>query len=161
MSAADVFTRLRVVSATRPASRKFQGTILFARFSMRDWPSDFSESSASTSETIDRSLVCDVLARTRTKISPSSTTVPANTSSPTVRSTASGSPVRVAWFTMAQPCSTTPSMQIDMPVRTATKSPGISSLAGTLVSVSPITFCALSGTSRSELMSSFSLMARV
>ena len=36
-------------------------------------------------------------------------------------------------------------MQIDMPVRTATKSPGISSLAGTLVSVSPITFLRLVG----------------
>ena len=87
--------------------------------------------------------------------------VPANTSSPTLRSTASGSPVRVAWLTIALPCSTTPSMQMDMPVRTATRSPGSSSVAATLTSVSPTTFCALSGTSSSELMSSFSLMARV
>ncbi|MFQ7393326.1 MAG: hypothetical protein ACLRM9_08880 [Collinsella aerofaciens] len=43
--------------------------------------------------------------------------MPANTSSPALRSTASGSPVRVAWLTMALPCSTTPSMQMDMPVR--------------------------------------------
>ena len=153
--------RLRVVSATRPASRKFHGTILLARSSICDWPSDLSESAVCTSETIERSLVCAVLARTRTKMPPSSTTVPANTSSPTLRSTANGSPVRVAWLTIALPCSTTPSMQMDMPVRTATKSPGSSSVAATLTSVSPTTFCALSGTSSSELMSSFSLMARV
>ena len=161
MSAAEVLTRLRVVRATRPASRKFQGTILFASSSMCDCPSDLRESAVWTSETIERSLVLAVLARTRTRMLPSSTTVPANTSSPTERSTASGSPVRVAWLTMALPRSTTPSMEMDMPVRTATRSPGSSSVAGTLTSVSPSTFCALSGTSSRELMSSFSLMARV
>ena len=42
-------------------------------------------------------------------ISPSSTAVPAKTSSPSRRSTASGSPVRADWFTIASAPSTSPS----------------------------------------------------
>ena len=43
------------------------------------------------------------LAFTRTRISPSSTVVPAKTSSPAQRSTASGSPVSDAWLTITSP----------------------------------------------------------
>ena len=78
-----------------------------------------------------------------------------------MRSTASGSPVSVAWFTMAHPCSITPSMHIDMPVRTAIRSPGMRLAAGTLVSESPSILRAESGTLSSDSMSSFSEEARV
>ena len=53
----------------------------------------------------------------------------------------SGSP-GLPWRSPARP---TPSMQMDMPVRTATKSPGSSSVAATLTSVSPTTFLRLVG----------------
>ncbi len=99
---------------------------------------------------MERSLVFAPLARTRTKISPSSTAVPANTSSPSPRSTAKGSPVRVDWLTIAQPRSTTPSMQTGMPERTATTSPATREDAGTDLSQSPSTSCTVSGAASSE-----------
>ncbi len=145
MSAADVFTRLRVVSATAPASRKFQGTMRSASCSMRDWVSDLKDSACSTSATMERSFVSPASAVTRTMISPSSTAVPENTLSPTPRSTASGSPVRAAWFTMAVPRTTSPSTHTGMPVRTAMQSPGLRSDAATWTSWSPSTSCAVSG----------------
>ena len=75
---------------------------------------------------MERSFVSFTSAVTRTTISPSSTAVPANTPSPAWRSTASGSPVRAAWFTMAVPRTTSPSTHTGMPVRTAMRSPGSS-----------------------------------
>ena len=102
---------------------------------------------------MERRRVSPVPACTRTIISPDSTAVPANTSSPAERSTASGSPVSAAWFTMAQPDSTVPSTLMGMPVRTAMRSPSRSDDIGTDVSWSPSTSCAVSGASRSERMS--------
>ena len=78
-----------------------------------------------------RSFVWPSLAFTSTMISPSSTAVPANTSSPTVRSTASGSPVSAAWLTMAHPRTTVPSTHTGMPVRTAMSWPCRRVLEGT------------------------------
>ena len=77
MRAALVFTRLRVVSATMPASRKFQGTMASARRSLRScvWP--LRPSDCSTIETIERSFVPPAPCVTRTNISPSSQAVPA------------------------------------------------------------------------------------
>ena len=99
---------------------------------------------------MERSFVSPDAARTRTKISPSSTAVPANTSSPTVRSTARGSPVSVDWFTMATPRSTVPSTHTGMPVRNTTRSPDLRSGTGVATSSSPSTSCALSGAPSSE-----------
>ncbi len=66
MRAAEVRSRLRVVRATMPASRKFQGTILSARLSRRASEAAFRRSDCSTRLTMDRSLVLSVTARTRT-----------------------------------------------------------------------------------------------
>ena len=82
--------RLFVVAATSPASRKFHGTKRSARCSRRVWISLLSCSVASTRLTMERSLVEAGSAPTRMTISPSSTAVPAKTSSPAMRSTASG-----------------------------------------------------------------------
>ena len=82
---------------------------------------------------MERSLVFAPFARTRTKISP-----------------AKGSPVRVDWLTIAQPRSTTPSMQTGMPERTATTSPATREDAGTDLSQSPSTSCTVSGAASSE-----------
>ena len=161
MSAADVFTRLRVASATAPARRKFQGTMRSASRSMRDWVSDLKDSACSTSATMERSFVSPASAVTRTMISPSSTAVPENTLSPTPRSTANGSPVRAAWFTMAVPRTTSPSTHTGMPVRTAMQSPGLRSDAATWISWSSSTSCAVSGRSSSALTSAPSDRERV
>ena len=110
---------------------------------------------------MERSLVSAPPARTRTNSSPSSTAVPANTSSPALRSTARGSPVRVDWLTVAHPRSTTPSMHMGMPERTATTSPTLSEEAGTDLSRSPSTSCTVSGAARSVCTSSLSERARV
>ena len=77
MSAALVLTRLRVVSATTPASRKFHGTMASARCSRRLSVSLLRSSDCSTMETMERSLVPLAPCLTRTKTSPSSTAVPA------------------------------------------------------------------------------------
>lgn len=150
MSAAEVFTKLRVVRATTPASRKFHGTMRSAKRSRFVCTSAFMLWDSSTSETMERSFVSPVAALTRTKISPSSHAVPAKTSSPTVRSTASGSPVRVDWFTMATPRSTTPSTLTGIPVRTAIRSPAFKLAVGTVISSSPQTSCTFSGAPSKE-----------
>ena len=161
MRAADVFARLLVVAATSPASRKFHGTKRSARRSRRDWTSLLSCSVASTRLTMERSLVEAGSAPTRTTISPSSTAVPAKTSSPAMRSTASGSPVSAAWLTMASPRTTTPSTHTGIPVRATTRSPVRRLWAGTVTSSPSSRRRALWGMAMRERMSSCSERSRV
>ena len=118
-------------------------------------------SDCSTNDTMERSFVSPASAVTRTTISPSSTAVPANTLSPATRSTDKGSPVSAAWFTIAVPRTTSPSTHTGMPVRTAMRSPGASSEAGTWRSSSPSSSCAVSGRSSSASMSAPSERERV
>ena len=150
MSAAATFTMSRVASATTPASRKFHGTMASARRSRRSWPTERRADERSTSETIERTLVSEATVRTRTYACPSSTIVPAKTSSPAARSTASGSPVRAAWLTITTPRSTTPSMGTGAAFLSTMRSPGLSSETGTESSSSPSATCAVSDTASSE-----------
>ena len=66
MSAALVLTRLRMLSATAPASRKFAGTMAFARRSRRPSVSLLRPSDCSTIETMERSFVPPAPCVTRT-----------------------------------------------------------------------------------------------
>ena len=70
------------------------------------------------------------LLRTRMTHSPSSTAVPAYTSAPTPLRTASGSPVMLAWLTIASPSATSPSKGMRPPVRTTTRSSTLMSAMG-------------------------------
>ena len=161
MRAADVLARLFVVAATSPASRKFHGTKRSARCSRRVWISLLSCSEASTRFTMERSLVDAGSAPTRMTISPSSTAVPAKTSSPAMRSTASGSPVSAAWLTMAAPRTTTPSTHTGMPARATTRSPARRLWAGTVTSSPSSRRRAFWGMAMRERMSSCSERSRV
>ena len=89
---------------------------------MCDWPSDLSESAVCTSETIERSLVCAVLARTRTKMPPS----PRRSGEHVVACAALDGKRLAGQGRLVDHGASLlddASMQMDMPVRTATKSP--------------------------------------
>ena len=112
-----------------PASRKFHGTMRSARRSRARLGLGLAlPRTARPRATMERSLVSRAARASRARRSRRPPPRCRRTRRrPSPRSTAKGSPVRVDWLTIAQPRSTTPSMQTGMPERTATTSPATSS----------------------------------
>lgn len=97
---------------------------------------------------------------TRTLSDPVPFKVPANTSSPVVLSTGSGSPVIVAWSTSLAPATTAPSAAIRSPGRTRIRSSTSRSAACTLSSPpSPVSRVAVSGAKPSSPRTASSVRA--
>ena len=131
---------LRVSSHVRTVPPRLQGTRASARVAAFPSAVDLSCSDSSIMVTIRSNRVAPAAFFTHSVISPSSMAVPAYTYMPSSFFTGTDSPVRLAWFTMASPDTTTPSSGITFPICTVTISFSRILERGTSTSV-PSTFC--------------------